>query len=166
MCDTALAIQKEKLPIWKGQLAPSRPLSMGMPIASGWLPITRLADDMVIKLSTLIKDHPWRSWIPSKPFLLHQVCNGLFCLGINMGTVISGHPVDTSMMVKVWKNLSLPFTIAFQGPERSVAMSLHGSIYVSLMGTLPIPCTPLLAFWQASQCFTCFLICTNIPGQV
>jgi len=44
-CDTALAIVKGQLPILKGQLAPSRPLSMVMPIASGRLPVARLADD-------------------------------------------------------------------------------------------------------------------------
>jgi len=44
ICDPALAIKKGQLWINKGQFAPGRPLSMGMPIALGSLPVLRLAD--------------------------------------------------------------------------------------------------------------------------
>jgi len=43
-CDPALAIKKGRLRICNGRWAPSRPFSMGMPIALGSLPISCLAD--------------------------------------------------------------------------------------------------------------------------
>jgi len=42
--DLALDMMKGQLPFSNGQLAPSRPLSMGMPIVSGSLPVLRLSD--------------------------------------------------------------------------------------------------------------------------
>jgi len=43
-CGPALAIEKGQLRIHNGQLARSHPLSMGMPIAPGSLPVSCLAD--------------------------------------------------------------------------------------------------------------------------
>jgi len=37
-------LSERAIAVLKGQLAPSRPFIMGMPVASGWLPVTRLAD--------------------------------------------------------------------------------------------------------------------------
>jgi len=63
-CDATLAIVKGQLPMLKGQSAPSRPFSMGMPIASGWLPVMRLADVWInglINLSFLLCC-PFSNW--------------------------------------------------------------------------------------------------------
>jgi len=57
-------LSERAIAVLKGQLAPSRPFIMGMPVASGWLPVARLAD----------VTNQWSGWLLMDIFGWHCHC--------------------------------------------------------------------------------------------